>query len=350
MRDEFRWLHLSDNHAAVSQHFEQARLFDYMVADLERRGARGWHPDVVFVSGDLAYSGKVEEYRIVLSNLTQLAESIGLPPSRFVMCPGNHDVDRRKASDGYTRPILHQQLRSNPHGLSELLDAPQEMAQIWTKLEAYAEFAEPYAAPKLTPEQPFWAVECNITSCRATIVGLNTALLCFDADDSPNNLVLGARQLQRAVDEQPKEHLLIVLMHHPPQWLKDGSRLETILQDRPHLLFCGHVHKQGGLVSSPLHGHGLLRLVAGAGHADPQSPAEHGYSWGYLATNGLYYFPRTWVEQQNCFMPDRNTFKDIRPDESVHVSQDKLPQALRNWLSNFGPAQTNPANQIVNPQ
>ena len=87
----------------------------------------------------------------------------------------------------------------------------------------------------------------------------------------------------------------------------------------PHILFCGHVHEQGGLLSAPLHGGEWLELVAGAGHADPHQPAEHAYAWGRLSPAGLEYFPRTWNEKQHRFVPDRNSFKGMKQNGAVSV-------------------------------
>lgn len=51
--------------------------------------------DLVVVSGDIAESGKPSEFRAGSTFLRELAGSLGLTPSSFVFCPGNHDVSWR---------------------------------------------------------------------------------------------------------------------------------------------------------------------------------------------------------------------------------------------------------------
>ena len=120
-------------------------------------------------------------------------------------------------------------------------------------------------------------------------------------------------------------------MHHPPDWLVDGEQLETFLQTRPHIIFCGHIHKAGGLIGSPLHGHGLVRVVAGAGHLEHGVHPEHSYS-GRISNQGLEYFPRVWAPAQGRFRADRNRYETVEAKGAVLVKRDRLPNAFARWL------------------
>jgi hypothetical protein len=60
-------------------------------------------PDLVVFSGDLAFSGKAEEYNLArdwLENPLWPALPDGLPRDRLLLVPGNHDVDRDKVGRG----------------------------------------------------------------------------------------------------------------------------------------------------------------------------------------------------------------------------------------------------------
>jgi predicted MPP superfamily phosphohydrolase len=332
------WLHLSDihfGHGREARHrVDQQIVCDEILRDAGEMVEQLGPPDLVFVTGDIAFKADPkQEYPRAVEWIEKLLAKVKVGKDRLYLVPGNHDVDRVKAVAGFTLRSLYESLRGKPADLDELLARPNELRQLWSKLEAYAEFTQSYAISLLTPEQPFWCCEHDAALGKVILVGLNTVLLSFDNSDDPKNLALGQGQLQRAICAQPQDALLLVLQHHPPNWLTDGQKLRAMLQNRPHLLFCGHVHEQGGLISSPLHGGAYLELVAGAGHADPTFPAEHAYAWGRLSTAGLAYFPRTWNKKQHRFVPDRNSFAAMKPDGAVTLTQDQLPSALREWLA-----------------
>jgi metallophosphoesterase superfamily enzyme len=65
-----------------------------MVRDIERRKTDYANISFVIVSGDLAYDGKPEQYRLVEKFLDELIGVLGLSRSDVFMVPGNHDIDR----------------------------------------------------------------------------------------------------------------------------------------------------------------------------------------------------------------------------------------------------------------
>ena len=57
-------------------------------------------PDFVCLTGDIAHSGKKQEYGRAGAFLKELAEALDLDPAdRFFIVPGNHDVDRNEVDD-----------------------------------------------------------------------------------------------------------------------------------------------------------------------------------------------------------------------------------------------------------
>src|SRR5262245_24194341 len=53
--------------------------------------------DLICFTGDLAYSGRAEEYEMVTRFIRALLQRTRLPPQRLFIVPGNHDIDRRAA-------------------------------------------------------------------------------------------------------------------------------------------------------------------------------------------------------------------------------------------------------------
>lgn len=66
-----------------------------VVAALPQSESKG-----ILVTGDVAFSGKTEQYDAAGKWLDALAEGIGCSIHQVQMVPGNHDVDRDKLSVG----------------------------------------------------------------------------------------------------------------------------------------------------------------------------------------------------------------------------------------------------------
>jgi len=82
------------------------------------REEEGLSPDLIFVTGDLAFSGAPAEYALTRAFFDDLLEATGLARERLFPVPGNHDVDRGKigvvanmlASKVSTREAVNQVL------------------------------------------------------------------------------------------------------------------------------------------------------------------------------------------------------------------------------------------------
>jgi predicted MPP superfamily phosphohydrolase len=303
------WIHLSDLHFGqgrdATTHFDQKIVTAAILRDVEIVAAELGVPDVVVLTGDIAYSASAEkEYPAAGEWLGKLLATLKIEAERVLLVPGNHDVDRKKALDGHGR-LTHRALRADPNEVDGLFEKVDEMEAIWPKLAAYQKFASAYGSPEITAAQPFWTMRVPSALGPVVAIGLNTALLSFDSADSPENLALGLGQLQRAIQDAPRDALLLVLQHHPPGWLRDGEQLRAMLKDFPHVLLCGHVHDQHGLITLPVASRGNLEFVAGAGHQDANETGEHAYAWGRLDRDGLAYYPRAWLKRETRFQAQR---------------------------------------------
>jgi calcineurin-like phosphoesterase family protein len=337
------WLHLSDLHFGhgkeAKTRFDQEVVTTAIIRDAEVVASVLGPPDVVFLTGDVAFSASAdEEYPVAATWLGKLLAALKIGPDRLLLVPGNHDVDRKKAVDGMSRHV-HQSLRGNPDEVNELLEKPAEMEAIWPKLAAYQKFAGAFGSPEITLATPFWTKRLSSDLGPVAAIGLNTALLSFEGD-SPKTLALGLGQLHRAFKELNGSALVFVLQHHPPGWLRDGEELRAVLRGWPHLLLCGHVHDQHGFVTLPLASRGNVELVAGAGHQDANEAGNHAYAWGRLNRDGLEYYPRAWFPHEMRFQHQRISPEDDHKGylkklgEFASYPRAKLPQALATWLEN----------------
>ena len=324
-RPAVTWIHLSDLHfgAGEQQKQQKHRFNQQVVTEAIRRDVEKqltWTPDFIFVTGDIAFSAKPEQYQQAGEWLRKLVEAARTSTYALRLVPGNHDVDRTLASAPHVHGA-HEAIRRKPGEIDDFLHEEQSRKLLGDKLEAYVRFVKELAPhhprdaegalldwiePRTpTPEQPG----------RLVLVGL-CSVWVSDKDDAERKLIIGERQL-RALQEVTDEDLLLLLTHHPPGWLHPDAEdllLERMMERAPHLHLCGHVHVARARAMRSL---GIsresVRLVAGAGHGE--SSEQHGYAWGALRWNQgrweLGWAPRIFVRGRG-----------MRPDSSRYDLDD----------------------------
>lgn len=92
-----RWLHLSDLHFKETERWDRRATLQALLRKMEELKEQGLAPDFVFVTGDIAHSGKRKEYEQAERFFAELAQKLGLTlREHWFVVPGNHDVDRTK--------------------------------------------------------------------------------------------------------------------------------------------------------------------------------------------------------------------------------------------------------------
>jgi 3',5'-cyclic AMP phosphodiesterase CpdA len=91
------WLHISDIHLRPLDAWPQKVVMEAMCEDINRHFARA-PADFILVSGDLAFTGRTEDYALVETFLDKVRAAAGVPRERIFCIPGNHDV-RYPATD-----------------------------------------------------------------------------------------------------------------------------------------------------------------------------------------------------------------------------------------------------------
>ena len=88
------WLHVSDIHMSVRDAWSQDVVLKAMCERVAQLRKDGVAPDLILTTGDLAYSGKAEEYALVRDFFDALCNASGVPTERVFCVPGNRDIDR----------------------------------------------------------------------------------------------------------------------------------------------------------------------------------------------------------------------------------------------------------------
>jgi predicted phosphodiesterase len=280
------WLHLSDLHLRGTETSVDIGHFHDMLTDIQKEIKKEkLSLDAVFFTGDVAFSGQVEQYNRAAGWFDEILEACGLAGrrDRFFVVPGNHDVNRQEVNRaGYTRSF-HAELAKrllDTESYDEINKwlspnlAPQEKADrelAFAKLQNFTRFITDFFTdpqPKFDHEKCYWVRPIEKDGRTIVILGLNSAWLSF-RNDEQGQLLLGEMQVRDALDDArqkwPDACLHIALVHHPLYWLaeKDIHRVQQHLPVGCDILLRGHLHCPSFSVQSTPDAH-LREFAAGA--------------------------------------------------------------------------------------
>jgi 3',5'-cyclic AMP phosphodiesterase CpdA/CheY-like chemotaxis protein len=245
------WLHLSDLHFALSEQHDRSVVIEALWRDLERCRDRGLQANFIIVTGDIAYSGKVEEYELAGKFLDDLLDHTEVPKERLFLVPGNHDVDRSKIL------TLARQINAlnNRNSVREVLEEHQSRSLFMTRLEGYASFVRSYFSDSadalvFDSKRYFYSRKFIINDWRIAVLGLNSTwtsgnIVVEGKVIDKGQLAVGEKQVMDALQMARDAQVKIAVMHHPLSYLYDFDRndVANLLSRGCHFLLHGHLHE-----------------------------------------------------------------------------------------------------------
>ncbi|MFW9995690.1 MAG: metallophosphoesterase family protein [Candidatus Odinarchaeota archaeon] len=250
-------LHLSDLHfnrdtiIRPTPIAQQMNALNQLIDELKTIES-DWKPDIVVISGDIGWSGKVSDYEQAKEWIRKLLQAVELSPERLVICPGNHDIDL-SATTGLEPPSSNEQ------------------ADEWLKIENWNNHYRPFSDFKTFLENvgvrgfsighlsDALVGQKNIAGLRFIV--LNSAWFSRGRGQSEKgSLWIGQPQLDVMSSSNqlihPREYnssdITIAVIHHPIDWFHDreleqyGGRTGAynFLARRCHLILSGHIHAE----------------------------------------------------------------------------------------------------------
>lgn len=270
-RPPIRFLHLSDLHLrhGDTRRYDQERVLRGLLDTLQRE--RSAEPiDLIFVTGDLAFSGHPDEFALVTRFLRNLLDATGVPAEHVFVVPGNHDVDRS------TGRWLLRTLESDEEAMAFFVS---EGNRRWhaEKLAAYRQaMAELLGAGRgLGLRCGAEAVELvNIRGTSIAVASFNSAWFAQD-DEDQSKLWLGEANVDHAGQRirEAGVALAVALMHHPLDHLAEAERphVEDHLERTFDLILRGHLHTHKSRAIRSQRG-GYLELAAPAAYQGSKWP------------------------------------------------------------------------------
>jgi len=308
-----RLLHLSDIHFRADTAWDREPVVRHLAGFIAGEVAGGLVPDLVVITGDLAFSGKAEEYLLARQWLEEALwpalspdPAGALPLDRLLLVPGNHDVDR--AAVGPTARAVQSALLDgcDQDRIAEILGDPAEREVLLKRHAAYLAFYAGWLSPRSRQSQPvplplpWWQRTIQIRGQRLHIAGLDSAWMA-SRDKERGDLLLGRYQVHQTVLHKDAEDAdwRIALLHHPWDYLdeRDCAPARQAVHLHRDLLLRGHQHGTDAYQVVPADPRrACLELAAGCVYDG--SPFHNAFQWVelYAAPRQVQVRFRSWIK------------------------------------------------------
>lgn len=288
---ELRIAHLSDIHFRYDPerigHDSNESMREDVIEDLEKLVKEFGPLHAVVVSGDIAFSGKPDEFKLAREWFYRLLDRTNSTGAKIIVCPGNHDIDRGVFSNNQSILDSHEAIRASSDcekiekELFARLSRAADRDLLMKSLENYNNFAVEYKCD-FTPNQARYSWHHDLELNDGSILrfrGLNTTILC-GKKDFEGSLFLG-RSAWSIKKDAGVEY--VAFAHHPPSWLIDKKEMENELDDRARIQLYGHEHS-----AKIAPGVNSVKLFAGAVNPERDyAEWKPGYNFLRISVNGL---------------------------------------------------------------
>ena len=276
LQKQLSWLHLSDFHLKESDKWSQDVVLKSLLTDISNRYSTGLPLDFIFITGDLAFSGKTEEYLIVEDFLCQLLANTGVTSDRLLIVPGNHDINRNIEVDAF---IGARSRLTNSAEVDRFLGDEARRRTLFRRQSAFREFANRLCKEHRYSETSYQHfVQYDLHGLSIAVLLIDSSWLSEGGQTDSHSILVGERQLIDLSSKLSEPALVIGLMHHPMDWLApfEHTAIKHLAAGHCHLLFRGHVHEDSVETISQS-GNQLKIFTAGASYENRLSANCYGY-------------------------------------------------------------------------
>lgn len=291
---------------------------------------------IIIVSGDIAYSGKKEEYQIAEEFFTELLLELENHTNaliQYLFVPGNHDCDF--SLNESVRKIL---LRDTSENVDE------DVLSVYTAVqEDYNTFAKKFNTN--TEVSSLLYNKCVVPFGNETVCvnSYNTAF-CSQMHELPGTMWFPTQILLKDWFDA-KYSLSISVFHHRANWLKpDNARtFMTHMENTSNIMLCGHEHIPSKKFTDNLDEHSFLTIEGGV-LQDSENPenssfnviqfdlADRKFRVASCNWNGTYYSND--IEKKEWSKFEKGYIEDL---DKLHFSHSHW-----GWLNNIGANFTHP--------
>lgn len=312
-------LHLSDIHFSKSEigtaQDPNFHLRNELIRDAKRQCQQLGRPDVILISGDIAFAGHPEEFTYATDWLETLCSECGCAMSSIFVVPGNHDVVRNIA-DGNLTQMVHEKIKHADdleYEIRKQLSDPKAARLLYESLDNYNEFAFQFFCDLMPPDRTLARRDLKLNDGSILrLWGLNTTFIS-SSKDKQRDLFVDPASFQIPNEDGVTN---LVLAHHHLSWLRQEQELEDHLNDVARIQIFGHVHTNRVVMERD-----YVRLAASAANPERRDKGgwEPGYNFIKLLIDGkvdkrnlkVQVHARVWQTGPSGFRAKMDKFSDV---------------------------------------
>jgi hypothetical protein len=343
------WLHLSDWHQGEDE-FDREVVLDHLLKDIRKR--KEINPslevvDFVVFSGDLAYSGKPDQYKLAQTQFLQpILDECDLDKNRLFIVPGNHDID---IDEFQMLPSELLKPLTSDRQVQIWLTDDRKRTRLLEPFRAFSEFVKNFTAQE-HPEYACVRRLDDIAEKPVVLLGLNSAWMCRRNQcingvfNDYGYALMGEPQIQDCIDQIGEGDIGIAVFHHPFEWFAefDRNRIETRLRRNCTFILNGHLHKPkvqfdfGGTLGNS------IIIPTGACYNRRISENPHyvnSYNFSHLDFDrkGCIVFLRRWSDVKTEWIRDIESYADEGycefPSMRIAINQGSHPPPVSTSIS-----------------
>jgi len=209
-------------------------------------------PDLILISGDIAFHGKMAEYELAISEIREWVSIFNLDMSRVVVCPGNHDIMKDKTERITTiennldanKYLTLPKLAKNSEYFSDFQNFCKSLGLLPLTLNNNEEHSCQYL---------FGVHNIKVNDINVAIAVHNTAWNCLQDNTDNKNIWVSAyttTNISEKLNSQKENNIVISLMHHSYSHLNENEQHPyggnesaiSCIYEYSDLVLCGHVH------------------------------------------------------------------------------------------------------------
>ncbi len=271
-----RILHLSDFHFRPSTTWDASTVLGRLSVDIARLARTGLAPDIIVLTGDIAYSGKRAEYDLARTWITtELLPAAGVGADRLVIVPGNHDVDRSRVDFMAQQVMRGIREERNQQRVTEVLDG-EGRALLLRRLDEFMAFVNDLGAAGAPLVRPWYQAIFEIEGMTLHCAAMASSWLSGD-DSDYGGLLLGLRQCNEVMSGADSADVVLVALHHPWDYVAEWDRRSSLaeIERSAGVVLRGHLHESRYDYRESTRHAGLIELAAGACYESSQHPNSY---------------------------------------------------------------------------
>ncbi|MBF0415047.1 MAG: tetratricopeptide repeat protein [Magnetococcales bacterium] len=315
----YTWLHLSDIHMGCRGNEIRRQVDTEFKPHIREMVKQLGAPDMILLTGDLAFSGKKEEYEqfdVFLNDMIDCIREVQPSASQpmLVPVPGNHDLARpdedalsidfsvlKRVAEGDTEALQKLGQRFFTKNNFQLIAPLFQSYQDWFKRTVLPSFPDTGVRYHCSDFPGDWSLEIDLPDrFPLRLVGLNSAWMHLSDQFAHKRMVLFSQQLHAALGNNNQLEFAqgpaLLLLHHPPMdWFSSATyqrfKEEMYTQERFNACLFGHMHDEKtiriGEAGGPLRYYFQAPSLFGVeklGTSDEER--RFGYGWGQVTKEG----------------------------------------------------------------